>query len=279
MSAAPQQPSPPRISFITANFVARQLGYNMTGGWGQGDRATNDFFRPIETFGTRFEDLLKEIRAMGFEVIDLWLAHLHWSWATPEHIEIANDLLSRHNMAVTSLAGGFGTDREELEAACKLAVAMNTTILGGSTSLLAHDRPVVVALLKEHGVRLGIENHPEKTAAELLAKIGDGGDGTIGAAVDTGWFGTHGYDAARALEEIGELVFHVHLKDVRSAGGHETCRFGEGVVPIEECVRTLQRMGYRGGYGIEHEPEHFDPTADCTAMLHMLQGWLNQYSD
>ena len=156
MSTAPQQPSPPPISFITANFVARQLGYNMTGGWGQGDKATNDFFRPIETFGTRFEDLLKEIRAMGFEAIDLWLAHLHWSWATPEHIAIARDLISRYNLAITSLAGGFGTNREEFEAACKLAVAMNTTILGGSTSLLTHDRPVVVALLKEYGVRLGV---------------------------------------------------------------------------------------------------------------------------
>ena len=58
---------------------------------------------------------------MGFEAIDLWLAHLHWSWATPEHIAIARDLISRYNLAITSLAGGFGTNREEFEAACKLA--------------------------------------------------------------------------------------------------------------------------------------------------------------
>lgn len=276
MSASPGQ-APAQISFITANFVAREIGYNMTGGWGQGDTATNTYFRPIETFERRFDDMLGEVRAMGFEAIDLWLAHLNYSWATAEHIAIANDLLGRYGMPVTSLAGGFGSTRKEFEATCKLAVAMNTTILGGSTSLLMSDRPTVVALLKQYGLRLAVENHPaEKTAADLLAKIGDGGDGTIGAAVDTGWFGTQGYDAARALEEIGDFVMHVHLKDVRAAGAHDTCRFGEGVVPIEACVRTLKGMGYRGGYGIEHEPDHFDPTADCVAMLGMLRGWLNQ---
>jgi sugar phosphate isomerase/epimerase len=62
---------------------------------------------------------------------------------------------------------------------------------------------------------------------------------------------------------------------VRAAGGHDTCLFGEGVVPIEECVRTLQRRGYRGGYGVEHEPDHYDPTAECTTMLTMLRGWLD----
>lgn len=276
MSASPGQ-TPAQISFITANFVAREVGYNMTGGWGQGDTATNNHFRQIETFERRFDAMLSEVRAMGFEALDLWLAHLHPSWATAEHIAIANDLLGRHGMPVTSLAGGFGATREEFEATCKLAVAMNTTILGGSTSLLMRDRPTVIALLKQYGLRLAVENHPEeKTAADLLAKIGDGGDGTIGAAVDTGWFGTQGYDAAQALAEIGEFVFHVHLKDVRAVGGHDTCLFGEGVVPIEACVRTLQRMGYRGGYGIEHEPDHYDPTEECKAMLGMLRGWLNQ---
>ena len=31
-----------------------------------------------------------------------------------------------------------------------------------------------------------------------------------------------------------------------AAGGHETCRFGQGVVPIEQCVRILKEIGYDG---------------------------------
>ncbi len=81
---------------------------------------------------------------------------------------------------------------------------------------------------------------PKKPPAELLAKIGDGGEGTIGAAVDTGWFGTQGYDAAVAIEELRDHLVHIHLKDVLAVGAHETCRYGEGVVPIERCVRRPQ---------------------------------------
>ena len=62
-------------------------------------------------------------------------------------------------------------------------------------------------------------------------------------------------------------MLHVHLKDVRAVGEpHETCRWGEGIVPIERCVRTLQRIGYAGAIAVEHEPETFDPTDDVRAM-------------
>ncbi|MBC7870018.1 MAG: sugar phosphate isomerase/epimerase [Chitinophagaceae bacterium] len=263
------------LSFMSANFVARQVDYNMTSGWTQGDNAANAYFRPIETYAERFDALLSEITTMGFSKIDIWNAHLHWSWATPEHIAIAKDLLAQHNLTVASMAGGFGDSAEDVEKACKVAVAMGTTILGGNTSLRETDRPALVALLKHYGVKLGIENHPEKTAQELLDKIADGSDGTIGAAVDTGWFGTHGYDAAKALEEVSDYLIHVHLKDVLAAGEHKTCGYGLGVVPIEACVQTLQKIGYTGAISVEHEPEHGDPTEAIKAGYTMLKGWLN----
>jgi L-ribulose-5-phosphate 3-epimerase len=38
-----------RISFMTANYVARPLAYNMTRGWAQGDAAANAAFRPLDS--------------------------------------------------------------------------------------------------------------------------------------------------------------------------------------------------------------------------------------
>lgn len=263
------------ISFMSASFVARQLGYNMTGGWGQGDRATNEFFSPIDTYEQRFGDLLREVREMGFDYMDLWTGHLNWAWASEEHVTIATRLLDQYGLRVTSLAGGFGSNVGEFESACKLAVRVGAKVLGGMTSVIFDDRETAVSLLKNYDVKLAIENHPEKTPQEVLDKIGDGGDGTIGTAVDTGWYGTQGYDAAKAIRELGDKVFIVHLKDVRETGGHETCRYGEGVVPLEGCVRALQEMDYEGDYSVEHEPESFDPTADCVASLNILQSWLS----
>ena len=115
-------------------------------------------------------------------------------------------------------------------------------MIGGGFS---GDPEALAPVLDAHGVRLGIENHPERTPAEVLAKIERGG-GVFGTTVDTGWWGTQGYDAAQAIEELGEHVLHVHLKDVLAVGEpHETCRWGEGVVPIEECVRALRRHRLR----------------------------------
>ncbi len=267
------------ISFMSANYVARQLGFkfDIHGGWAVGDKATNDYYRPIETFAERFDELLTQVRSMGFQSIDLWTGHLNWAWATDDHLRIAADLLQKHDLTVNSLAGGFGSTPDEFERACNVAVAVGTTVLGGGAGVLKTDRPVAVSLLQKYGVRLGLENHPaEKTPADLLALIGDGGDGTIGAAIDTGWWGTQGYDAAQAIDELRDHLFHIHLKDVLAAGAHETCRFGQGVVPIERCVDTLKHVGYNGPIAIEHEPEHFDPSDDCRVMLGMVEQMLGR---
>jgi L-ribulose-5-phosphate 3-epimerase len=265
------------ISFMSANFVARQVGYHMTEGWGQGERATNACFRPLETFGQRFEELLTAVRAMGFDTIDIWTAHLNWAWATDRHIAIARELLDRHGLAVASLAGGFGASAEEFDAACRLAVALHTKVLGGGAPFYDTQRDSAIATLDRHDLKLGIENHPGvETPEQMLAKIGDGGHGRIGTAVDTGWYGTVGLDAAQAIEQLGKYVFHVHLKDVRAPGSHETCRYGQGIVPIQACVEALQQLGSQGAISVEHEPEDFDPTEDCKANLALLRQWLRQ---
>jgi L-ribulose-5-phosphate 3-epimerase len=255
------------ISFMSANYVARQTGYDMCG-WGHGDRTTNDHFRPLETFGARFEELLVEIRKLGYDTIDVWGAHLNPEWATDEHLALARELVTRHGLRVATLATWVGPS--VIERACEVAVALGTTIIGGGA---AGEVSALVPALKEHGVRLGLENHPEHTPQEVLDKIA-GGNGTLGATVDTGWWATQGYDPVRAIEELGHLVIHVHLKDVLAPGAHETCRWGLGVVPVEACVRALQGSGYAGAITVEHEPERYDPSEDCREMLAMLRGWL-----
>lgn len=262
------------ISFMTANYVARQVNYHMTDGWGQGDTASNAYFQPIATFAKRFDEYMTDVVAMGFDAVDIWTGVLNPAWATDDHIRAAKDSLDRHQLNVASIAGGFGATRDELEASCKLAVALDTTILGGNAALLATDRASAIDILTTYDVKLGIENHPEKTPEEVLAKIGDGGNGHIGTAIDTGWFGTQGYDAAKAIEKLDGHLLHIHLKDVRAAGAHETCKFGDGVVPVEECVQTLQRLGYDGPMCIEHEPDYYDPTEECVASFKMVKDWL-----
>ncbi len=266
------------IAFMTANYVARQINYQMTEGWGQGDKASNNYFQPIDTFAERFDEYMANVVAMGFSAVDIWTGVLNPQWATQAHIDAANKSLEQHKLTVTSIAGGFGATREEVENSCKLAVALDTTILGGNSALLYSDRASLIDILETYNVKLGIENHPEKTPEEVLEKIGDGGKGYIGTAVDTGWYGTQGYNAADAIAKLDGYLLHIHLKDVLAAGAHETCEFGKGVVPLEDCVNILQRIGYDGPMCVEHEPDMYDPTEESVASFKTLQAWLENES-
>jgi L-ribulose-5-phosphate 3-epimerase len=256
------------IAFMTANYVARETGYAMHG-WGHGDRTTNEAFAPVETYEERFDALLRDVKALGFDTVDIWGAHLSPDWATDAHVDAALDALDRHGLRVSTYATWIGPSN--VEPACELARALGASIIGGGYS---GEPEALVPTLQKYEVLLGIENHPERTPQEVLAKI-ERGDGAFGATVDTGWWGTQSYDASRAIEELAEHVLHVHLKDVLALDEpHETCRWGEGIVPIEACVRTLQRIGYQGAIAVEHEPETFDPSDEVRAMREQLESWL-----
>jgi len=175
---------------------------------------------------------------------------------------------------VTSLHAGL-RERGDFTRTCEIATALGTDVLGGSGPLLAEDRDFVLGTLREHGVRLGYENHPEPSPEVMLEQLGPDEGGVLGTALDTGWYATQSCDPVEAIERLAGRIVHVHLKDVQHHGmPHETCRFGQGVVDVEACVRALQRTGYEGDLMVEHEPEHHDPTEDCREMLPMVRGWL-----
>jgi L-ribulose-5-phosphate 3-epimerase len=255
------------ISFISANYVAREVGWAMRG-WGHGDRATNDAFRPLATYAERFAALLDEIASLGFAAVDVWGAHLNAEWATDEHVAAAVDALTARRLSVASYQ--VYAPAELLERVCAIAEALGTGVLSGFVPV---DDVRLPALLEQHSLVFGLENHPEPTPQAVLDRIGD--RPRIGVCVDTGWFGTQGYDAPRAIEELGPRILHVHLKDVAHEGEpHDTCRYGDGIVDVEGCVRALERVGYAGAISVEHEPERYDPSDDIRAMRAQLEGWL-----
>ena len=258
--------APFALSFMSANYVARELGYGAADEWGPFDEATNAAFESLETFAGRFDELLGTIAGSGFDEISLWFAHLNWRWATPDHVALAREALARHDLRVVSLAGGVGSTTDDLAAACRLANDLDVDLIAGMGEVVRRDRDGAAAVLREHGVRFGLENHPEKTPQEVLDAIGDDTD-VLGAAVDTGWWATQSYDPVSAIDELSGRLFHVHLKDVEAPGAHVTCMHGEGCANVAGCVEKLLAIGYSGPVSIEHEPYDRDPTAECVRML------------
>src|ERR1051325_6170597 len=117
------------ISFMSANYVARELGYRMNG-WGEGDRATQEAFSPLETFAGRFDAILADVVALGFAAVDVWDGHLNPAWATDEHVDAAREALERRGPRVPTYPAYVGADG--LERACAIAGRLAAPVLSGN---------------------------------------------------------------------------------------------------------------------------------------------------
>jgi L-ribulose-5-phosphate 3-epimerase len=272
------------LAFATASYVGRAANYDLSGGWVIEDpvdpylggwsrysRMVTETFRPLEGFAVHFDAILADIARAGFRAVEIWGTHLDPSWATAEHVQVAQEALERHGLTTVAYGADFGSSAAEAVAALEIANALGSPIFGSYPGpFLDRDREQSCALVRDHGLRMVFENHPQHpTPKALLEEIGD--DETIGALVDTGWWGTHGYDAADALRILGDRVYHVHLKDVVRPGTHDPCRLGEGCVPITRCLEVLDEIGYDGAITLEHLTANIDPTEDCRVMLQELE--------
>ena len=137
--------------------------------------------------------------------------------------------------------------------------------------LFNHKSPErATALCREMGVRFNLENHPQKTAQELVRLVGGGND-WLGVCIDTGWLGTQGVSGPEFIRACGQLVRHAHIKDVKAVGTHQTCLLGEGVAQVAACIAALKEIGYSGWYSWEDEPEDRNPLDSAVRNRHWLE--------
>jgi sugar phosphate isomerase/epimerase len=150
-----------------------------------------------------------------------------------------------------------------------------STFGGGLWGALAKTEfaPAMNDVFARHKVRWAFENHPEKTADDILRKTGGGKYKQIGVALDTGWCGTQAMDALDTVKRLRDNLFLLHLKDVKSQGGHDTCTLGDGVVGIEKIVRYLKETKFDGTICIEHEPYDHDPMPDVIESVKRFNEW------
>jgi sugar phosphate isomerase/epimerase len=236
----------PPIAFVTANLVAQVTDYKFElAHWGDQHKKT-----VAATDEAAWRAICAEIAAQGFTAIEIWEAH-----AAPEVMDRGRCATWKSIMDDNGLkAIGYGgtLSRKTLEICRWLMIPQINGWIGENTPEQA------TALCKAMGVRYNIENHPQKTAQELLAVVG-GGNEWLGVCADTGWFGTQGVSGPDIIRACGPLVRHTHIKDVKAAGAHNTCLLGEGVAQVAECIAALKETGYSGWYSWEDEPEDRNP--------------------
>lgn len=235
-----------RIAFVTANLVAQVSGYRFElAKWGDQHKKT-----VAATDAAAWKAICAEIAAHGFKAVEMWEAH-----AAPEVMDRGRgktwkSILDDHGLKAIGYGGGLS--RKTLEICQWLDIPQINGWIGDNTPEQA------AAMCKETGVRFNVENHPQKTAKEILDVVG-GGNEWLGVCIDTGWLGTQGVSGPDIIRACGPLVRHTHIKDVKAAGGHLTCLLGEGTAQVTECIAALKAGGYTGWYSWEDEPEDRNP--------------------
>ncbi len=259
-----------RIGINTASYFGRASNYQTSiAEWGAAER------RVIENASlAEFDRICADVAGAGFRYAELWMAHAFPKFMTPGLADEMRKIWERHGLAITSYSCSLGDPvrwprwtRFCFETAKMLGIETITSGIGKEAA------PVIYAHCREYGIRVAAENHPEKHPDEIRSVIGNYGD-WIGACVDTGWFGTQGFPAEEALRLLRDHLFHVHLKDVREAGQHNSTRLGTGIVNIEGCVQVLKETGYDGTLSLEQESGDHDPTEDCAYGRRLVESLL-----
>lgn len=235
-----------RIAFVTANLVAKVSDYRFKlAQWGEQHKRT-----VAATDEAAWRSICREISAHGFSAVEIWEAH-----AAPEVMDRQRGAAWKSildDCGLKAIGYGGALSRKTLEICQWLDIPQINGSIGENSPEQA------TALCREMGVRFNVENHPQKTAQELLNVVGGGND-WLGVCIDTGWLGTQAAPGPEIIRACGQLVRHTHIKDVKAAGAHETCLLGDGVARVADCIAALKEGGYSGWYSWEDEPEDRNP--------------------
>ena len=153
-------------------------------------------------------------------------------------------------------------------------------IQAGYADFAARWTPVLDAFA-DVGVKFALEVHPTEIAFDIvtthraLEALTD--HPAFGFNYDPSHLAYQGVDCVAFISEFAGLILHVHMKDVwwsdsprRSGvfGGHlefgDSERFwefrslGRGLVPFEDVIRALNRIGYEGPLSVEWEDAGMD---------------------
>lgn len=137
---------------------------------------------------------------------------------------------------------------------------------------LAEGVRIVTEYAAERGIRTSVENHGQfvQESARMLALINAVNHKNFGALVDMGNFLCADEAPEKAVGVLAPYAVHAHAKDflykpctavnpgrgwfgTRAGAYLRGTVIGHGVVPVEACIRNLQRAGYDDVLAIEFE--------------------------
>lgn len=123
-----------------------------------------------------------------------------------------------------------------------------------------------VAVAKDHGVKLAIENHIDFTSDEIVQLLDEVDSDWFGVNFDTANFARLLDDPVKGMQKLAPRVFATHIKDLKvnpQASVDDWFFFsstpvGDGFVDNLALARLLKQAGYAGFLAVETDFLHPD---------------------
>jgi inosose dehydratase len=139
--------------------------------------------------------------------------------------------------------------------------------------------PLVDKKVKEYDIRIAIHNHGPgdkvypvpATVYENIKSL----DRRIGLCNDIGHTIRAGVDPAASIEQFGERLLDVHIKDESAATAQASpVEVGRGVIDIPQVLRALINIDYTGFVSFEYEKLENDPLPGLAESVGYVRGVL-----
>jgi sugar phosphate isomerase/epimerase len=223
-------------------------------------------------------DAIAAIQALGAPYVSIKSMHLPYE-STPQ--EMAEGVAEFRTAGLSVVGGGVVTlqtdDDQDIRRYFEYAKAagMPLMVIAPTPATL----PRIERFVVEYDIGVAIHNHGPEDAyfpgpREALPFIRDM-DPRVGLCVDVGHTTRTGVDIVEALEEAGDRVLDLHLKDLRDLmDPGSQCVVGEGAMPIPDIFRQLVDIGYRGYANLEYEIDAADPLPGMMRSFAYMRGVL-----
>lgn len=255
------------IGMITCSYYMRIYDYKKPEDfhWGKMMEKYRSEFNRAE-----FVNLAQEIRAMGYDNLEIWEPHYSYFIYDEAEATVMGTELRRNgfNTLAYCIGGLRSADLPLLERIYRFAKALGANVVVGGVHLEEAEEilPELERCGKLHGLRFANENHPapDIEKPEDIKRLTEGYE-TIGANMDVGIYNMQGFDVLAAAHLLRDRIYHVHFKDTMK-GGHSCLPIGDGDAPLAQLARLLKNWGYRYMVSVELE----SPTDPATGLANSL---------
>jgi sugar phosphate isomerase/epimerase len=223
-------------------------------------------------------DAITAVQALRAPYVSIKSMHLPYE--SPAE-ELAAGVKEFEDAGLSIVGGGVVTLQQDDDSDMRIyfdyakAAGMPLMVIAPSAATL----PRIERFVIEYDIAVAIHNHGPTDAhfpgpRDALPIIRDM-DPRVGLCVDLGHTTRTGVNIVEALEEAGDRVLDVHVKDLRDLLVAESqCVVGEGAMPFPDIFRQLVAMEYAGHVNLEYEIDARDPLPGMLRSFAYMRGVL-----